>query len=292
MLAGSEGALGLITEAWVRVQPRPQHRRSAGVLFSGFSAGAECVRALGQSGLSPANCRLIDAREAAMTMAAEQRSKIGQRALLVLGFESTDHPVDEAMSRALAICAEHGGEVPADKPAGGGDRSGGDAVGSWRDAFLGAPYARDVLVAMGVLAETFETAITWERFAGFHERVKAAGEQVLGELCGEGGRVTARFTHVYPNGPAVYFTVIAPARRGEEVEQWAQIKAAVSEAILAEGGTITHHHAVGRDHRPWYEQQRPDPFAAAFAGAKAAVDPQGVMNPGVLIDSAAAAVSR
>jgi alkyldihydroxyacetonephosphate synthase len=287
MLAGSEGALGLITEAWVRVQPRPQHRRSAGVLFSGFSAGAECVRALGQSGLSPANCRLIDAREAAMTMAAD-----GTRALLVLGFESTDHPIDEAMSRALAICAEHGGQVPADERDGRAASGGEDAVGSWRDAFLGAPYARDVLVAMGVLAETFETAITWERFAAFHERVKAAGEQALGELCGEGGRVTARFTHVYPSGPAVYFTVIAPARRGEEVEQWAQIKSAVSDAILAEGGTITHHHAVGRDHRPWYERQRPDPFAAAFAGAKAAVDPQRVMNPGVLIDPGVAVVAR
>jgi alkyldihydroxyacetonephosphate synthase len=285
MLAGSEGTLGLITEAWVRVQPRPQHRRSAGVLFSRFSAGAECVRALSQSGLSPANCRLIDAREAAMTMAAD-----GTHALLVLGFESTDHAVDEAMSRALAICSEHGGEVP---DAASGRGSGEEAVGSWRDAFLGAPYARDVLVAMGVLAETFETAITWERLAGFHERVKAAGEQALRDECGEGGRMTARFTHVYANGPAVYFTAIAPARRGEEVEQWAQIKAAVSDAILAQGGTITHHHAVGRDHRPWYDRQRPDPFAAALAGAKAAVDPQGVMNPGVLIDAhAPAAVAR
>ncbi|HEV7528197.1 MAG TPA: FAD-binding oxidoreductase [Solirubrobacteraceae bacterium] len=308
MLAGSEGTLGLITEAWVRVQPRPQHRRSAGVLFSRFSAGAECVRALSQSGLSPANCRLIDAREAAMTMAAD-----GTRALLVLGFESTDHAVDEAMSRALAICSQHGGDVP-DAASGRGSRGGGsagrgsgggsgrassgrasagaggeDAVGSWRDAFLGAPYARDVLVAMGVLAETFETAITWERLAGFHERVKAAGEQALRDVCGEGSRMTARFTHVYANGPAVYFTAIAPARRGEEVEQWAQIKAAVSDAILAEGGTITHHHAVGRDHRPWYDRQRPDAFAAAFAGAKAAVDPHGVMNPGVLIDAHAPA---
>jgi alkyldihydroxyacetonephosphate synthase len=106
----------------------------------------------------------------------------------------------------------------------------------------------------------------------------------VGEVCGEGGRVSARFTHVYPDGPSVYFTVIAPARRGEEVEQWAAVKRAVSDQIIAEGGTITHHHAVGRDHRPWYDRQRPDPFAAAFAGAKAAVDPQGVMNPGVLID--------
>ncbi len=284
MLAGSEGALGMITEAWVRVQPRPQHKRSAGVRFHTFAAGAECVRALSQSGLDPANCRLIDAREAAMTMAGD-----GSRALLVLGFESTDHPVDEALARALAICAEHGGVVPEARSAGeggGGEEAAGgaDVVSSWREAFLGAPYVRDVLVAIGVLAETFETAITWDRFATFHERVKAAGEQALAEVCGEGGRVTARFTHVYPDGPAVYFTAIAPARRGEEVEQWGAVKRAVSEAIIAEGGTITHHHAVGRDHRPWYDMQRPDPFALAFAGAKAAVDPRGVMNPGVLVD--------
>ena len=118
---------------------------------------------------------------------------------------------------------------------------------------------RDVLVAMGVLAETFETAITWERFPAFHERVKAAAEQALREVCGQGGRVPRRFTHVYPDGPAVYFTVIAPARRGEEVEQWAAIKRAVSDAIIAEGGTITHHHAVGRDHRPWYDQPATGP---------------------------------
>jgi alkyldihydroxyacetonephosphate synthase len=293
MLAGSEGILGVITEAWVRVQPRPEHRRSVGVLFSGMSAGAECVRALSQSGLAPANCRLIDAREAAMTMAGD-----GTRALLVLGFESTDHPVDGALARAVEICAEHGGELPgAARGGGGGDggaaSGGGDAVGSWREAFLGAPYVRDALVAIGVLAETFETAITWERFERFHASVKEAGEQALAQVCGPGGRVTARFTHVYADGPAVYFTALAPARRGEETEQWAVVKAAVSDAILAEGGTITHHHAVGRDHRPWYDRQRPDPFAAALAGAKAAVDPHGVMNPGVLIDAPApGAVAR
>ncbi len=281
LLAGSEGTLGVITEAWLRVQQRPRHRSSAGVLFSDWSAGADSVRALAQSGLSPANCRLIDAREAAMTMAGD-----GSHALLVLGFESTDHPVEDALARGLEICAEHGGVVP-ERVGGAGSgtgEGGGDAVGSWREAFLGAPYTRDVLVAMGVLAETFETAITWDRFERFHEQVKASGERALREVCGEGARVTARFTHVYADGPAVYFTAIAPARRGEEVEQWAAVKRAVSDAILAEGGTITHHHAVGRDHRPWYDEQRPDPFAAALAGAKAAVDPHAIMNPGVLID--------
>jgi alkyldihydroxyacetonephosphate synthase len=294
MLAGSEGTLGVITRAWVRVQPRPEHRRSAGVRFASFAAGAECVRELSQSGLSPSNCRLIDAREAAMTMAGD-----GAYALLVLGFESTDHPVDDAFARGLAICRDHGGIVPDDARgatrATGGTRGegasdsrsaagGADAVGAWREAFLGAPYARDALVALGVLAETFETAITWERFAAFHERVTASAEQALRVACGEGGRVTARFTHVYPDGPAVYFTVIAPARRGEEAEQWRYVKGAVSDELIAAGGTITHHHAVGRDHRRWYDEQRPEPFAAALAGAKAAVDPCGVMNPGVLFD--------
>ncbi len=274
MLAGSEGTLGVITEAWVRVQPRPAHRRSTGVRFPSFLAGAECVRAISQAGLHPSNCRLLDPGEARLTMAGD-----GSHALLVLGFESSDHPVEQAMARALELCAEHGGAASESS-----DRPGRDAVSSWREAFLGAPYLRDVLVAMGVLSETFETAITWERFAALHEHVTAAAEQALRETCGEDGRVYCRFTHIYPDGPAPYFTVVGRARRGEEIEQWGAIKRAVSDAVLAAGATITHHHAVGREHRPWYDRQRPEPFAAAFSGAKAAVDPAGIMNPGVLID--------
>ena len=107
------------------------------------------------------------------------------------------------------------------------------------------------------------------------------------EAMGPAGRITCRISHVYPDGAAPYFTVLAPARRGEEVAQWAQIKAVVSDALLAAGGTITHHHAVGRDHRPWYDRQRPDAFAAALRAAKLAVDPRGLLNPGVLIDDVA-----
>jgi alkyldihydroxyacetonephosphate synthase len=279
MLAGSEGALGVITRAWVRVQPRPSHRSSAGVRFASFLAGAECVRAISQAGLHPSNCRLLDAGEAALTMAGD-----GSHALLVLGFESADHPVAEAMARALELGAEHGGAVSESRKQGDESGGGGDAVSSWRGAFLGAPYVRDALVAMGVLAETFETAITWERFPAFHERVTAATADAVREVCGEHGRVFCRFTHVYPDGPAPYFTVLAPARRGEEVEQWAAIKQAASDAVFKGGGTITHHHAVGRDHRPWYDRQRPELFATALRTAKGALDPAGIMNPGVLID--------
>lgn len=289
MLVGSEGTLGVITEAWVRVQPRPTHRASVGVRFDTFAIGAECVRALSQSGLHPSNCRLIDPLEARITMAGD-----GSAALLVLGFESSDHPVESALDRALAICVEHGGVAGERRGSGGAgsrDGSGGaesgdgspNAVGAWREAFLRAPYVRDVFVAMGVLSETFETAITWDRFPAFHERVTGAALEAARALGGL-AHVSCRFTHVYPDGPAPYYTVLTPARRGEEVDQWAAIKQAVSDVIVAEGATITHHHAVGRDHRPWYDQQRPDLFAAALRGAKAAVDPNGVMNPGVLMD--------
>ncbi|HTT29454.1 MAG TPA: FAD-binding oxidoreductase [Solirubrobacteraceae bacterium] len=275
MLIGSEGTLGVITEAWVRVRPRPIHRASAPVRFADFSAGAEAVRALSQSGLYPTNCRLIDAREAEVTGAGD-----GTHALLVLGFESADHDVERWMTMALECCADHGGTW---ERRGSGNRA-GEAVGNWREAFLRAPYLRDVFIAIGVLSETFETAITWDRFPTFHEHVLGAVTSALRDVCGGAGTVTCRFTHTYPDGPALYYTVLAPARRGGELEQWAEIKRAASDAVIEGGGTITHHHAVGREHRPWYDRQRPEPFAAALAGAKAAIDPTGALNPGVLFD--------
>jgi alkyldihydroxyacetonephosphate synthase len=148
---------------------------------------------------------------------------------------------------------------------------------------LSAPYLRDALVAMGLISETFETAITWDRLAAFHDAVMAATTDAVRRICG-GGRVTCRFTHVYPDGAAPYYTVLAPAATGSQLEQWAEIKAAASDTLLSLGGTITHHHAVGRDHRPWYDRQRPDLFARALVAAKRALDPAGVLNPGVLVD--------
>ena len=123
------------------------------------------------------------------------------------------------------------------------------------------------------------TAITWERFPAFHHAVLNATREALGEPC----RVSCRFTHVYPDGPAPYYTVLAPARRGDELAQWQEMKRAASDAILAAGGTITHHHAVGRDHRPWYDEQRPDLFAGALRAVKGVLDPQGLLNPDVLV---------
>src|SRR5262249_17461440 len=156
--------------AWVRIRPRPTHRASAGVQFEDFKAGAEAVRSLSQSGLYPTNCRLIDAREAAVTGAGD-----GSHALLGLGFESAQHAVEPRMKLALECCSDHGGRWES-----GGHSS---AVGSWREAFLRAPYLRDTFVALGVLSETFETAITWDRFEAFHEAVMAATTDAVHDVC-------------------------------------------------------------------------------------------------------------
>ena len=258
LLLGSEGTLAVITEAWVRVLARPELREAATVRFATFEAGAHALRSILQAGMRPANCRLVEADEARLTMAGD-----GSAHLLMLGFEG---PVRQ-LAAALAHCRDGEAEERASS--------------EWRSAFLRAPYLRDTLVAMGVVSETFETAITWERLPAFVETVKGAVREVLGPE----GSVTCRLTHAYPDGAAPYFTVLAPVQRGAEVERWLAIKAAAGDAVLAAGGTITHHHAVGRDHRPWYDRQRPEPFATAMRAAKAALDPRGLLNPGVLFDA-------
>jgi alkyldihydroxyacetonephosphate synthase len=283
MLLGSEGILGVIVDAWVRVRERPREKVSAAVAFDDFASGAEAVREISQAGLYPSNCRLLDAVESETSSAGPP----GQ-ALLVLGFESAHHPVEEAMATAIDAAAAHGGEPGEVKR--GGERKGRDPVSAWRNAFLFAPYLRDSLVACGVLSDTFETAITWDRFPDFHAEVMETAKRAVAEASGGPAdgtgspRISCRFTHVYPDGPAPYYTVLAKARRGDEIAQWDEIKAAVSDAVIDAGGTITHHHAVGRDHRPWYDRQRPDRFADALRGAKRELDPKAVLNPGVLID--------
>ncbi|MFS4093561.1 FAD-binding oxidoreductase [Streptomyces sp. AF1A] len=282
LFLGSEGTLGIITEAWMRLQERPRWRARASVRFGDWTSAVAATRAIAQSGLHPANCRLLDTAESLINAGVS----VGG-GLLVLAFESADHPVHHRLERALELCRDHGGKPSADtggpaREASAEDSSGPDAAESWRSAFLRMPYQRDALARRSVIAETFETACTWDRFDALHQAVTQAARQAIFEVAGT-GVVTCRFTHVYPDGPAPYFGVYAPGRWGSTVAQWDHIKAAVSEAIETHGATITHHHAVGRDHRPWYDRQRPDPFAAALTAVKTALDPAGVLNPGVLL---------
>jgi alkyldihydroxyacetonephosphate synthase len=286
LFLGSEGSLGIITEAWMRIQDRPTFKASCGARFTDYHRGVAAVRALSQAALFPTNCRLLDAVEAANSAGVTDGSS-----LLVLGFESADHPVDAWIERAAEIVRDHGGEIPDGiavsntDPAGSpapeaAGRSG--AVGAWRNAFLRAPYTRDALVRMGVIVETFETACTWDRFPELHAVVTDTVTRAVTEICG-GGMISCRFTHIYPDGPAPYFSVFAPGRSGSELSMWNEVKAAASEALLAHGATITHHHAVGRDHQPYYERQRPAVVGRALAAAKRELDPAGNLNPGVIV---------
>jgi alkyldihydroxyacetonephosphate synthase len=276
LFIGSEGTLGVITEAWMRLQERPRFRAGGAVHFHDFHSAARAVRAIAQAGLYPSNCRILDPQEAANTGAGD-----GTTAIMVLAFESGDHPVEPWLRRALECVADHGGRPEAADMT---DAHRAGAAGAWRHAFIRMPYARERLITRAIIVDTFETAITWDRFEAFHDKVKAATEAAIREATGRPGQVTCRFTHVYPDGPAPYFTFHALGRHGELIAQWQQIKQAASETLHAAGGTITHHHAVGREHRPWYDRERPELFAAALKAAKSVLDPQGLLNPGVLID--------
>jgi alkyldihydroxyacetonephosphate synthase len=280
LFIGSEGALGIITEAWMRLQDRPRFRASATVRFADFHRAAEAARRLAQSGLHPQNCRLLDANEALNNGAGD-----GSEHLLLVAFESADHPLDAWMSRALEICREQGGAfregAGKTREDGEGDREG--AAGTWRKMFVQGPYLRDAIASLGLVVETFETAVTWDRFPAFHAAVLEATQRAAREVCGA-AVVSCRLTHVYPDGVAPYFTVIGAGKRDGLVQQWDEIKVAASEAILAHGGTITHHHAVGRDHQPWYARERAPLFGQALGAVKRSLDPRGLMNPGVLVD--------
>ncbi len=279
LVLGSEGTLGVVTEAWVRVLPRPTYRAGAAVHFAEWDAAVAATRDVAQSGLYPANCRLLDAQEALLNGVAGDGS-----AVLVLGFESADHPLGPWLSRALELTAARGGQCPKG-PTLRDDREkarGGDAADTWRASFLRGPYLQDAMIRLGVVADTFETACTWRAFPALYGEVTAAVRAALERACG-GGLVTCRFTHVYPDGPAPYFTFLGKAKRGGELEQWAQVKEAASAAVLKAGGTITHHHAVGRTHRKWHAQERPALWGRALAAVKREVDPEGLLNPGVLL---------
>lgn len=320
LLLGSEGTLGVITEAWVRVQRRPRARGQATLAFAGgggasgghgggggaggdagfeagFDAALHALRALVQDGLAPANCRLLDPVEAALAGAAPPD---GTETLLVLGFEAPEQPVTAVLDRALQLLRDHGARLVDGPTLQHGDASGGSqgGAGAWRRAFLQAPYLRDGLIRLGAVVETFETATTWERAGELVATLRRTAADAAREVCG-GALVAVRTTHAYPDGVAPYLTVVTPGpvtatvpdadRAGRiaagraQASAWDEIKQAVSEAIVAAGATITHHHGVGRDHRAAYDRQRPEPFARALAAARAAVDPAGILNPGLLV---------
>ncbi len=288
LVLGSEGTLGVITEAWMRLQSKPKFRASASIKFADYFAGARCLRALAQSGLNPSNCRLLDPMETVFSGVGD-----GRAAMLVLGFESADHPLHAWMERALELVRDHAGEC--DAAAVARSMAGQDsqehrrgAAGAWRDAFMRMPYWRDPAIGLGLIMDTFESAITWDRFESFYQNVRQDVQEVIERSTGQDTLVSCRITHTYPDGVAPYFTIAVRGASDGTVASalaaWREIKHAANAAVVRHGGTITHHHAVGRDHRSGYEVETPALFRRMLASAKAVVDPQGILNPGVLYD--------
>jgi|TARA_B110000881_G_scaffold39082_1_gene31606 alkyldihydroxyacetonephosphate synthase len=287
MVLGSEGILGIVTEAWVRLQSLPKWKASVTVRFANFVAGAEAVRLISQSGLFPSNCRLLDETEVHWNHLAPEPC-----ALLVLGFESADHQVHHWMSRALEIVGSQNGQFEpvtysnsADQVK---DQTPDSTAESWRNAFIRMPYYRNRLVGFGIIADTFETAISWDKFDALYAGVKKGMLRAIMDITGQPGLVSCRFTHIYPDGPAPYFTFFALGDKTGNLtlvlDNWRKLKLVANDLVVGLGGTVTHHHAVGRDHRSGYEQQSPELYRQTLAAAKAYLDPKAVLNPGVLID--------
>lgn len=281
LVLGSEGTLGIISECWLRLQKRPVFRATAGVQFPSWQSGCEAVREIAQAKLWPANLRILDPAEAQFSAGLD-----GKHALLIIGFESADVPQGASIKAAVAFARSHGGKVDdADIliDDGSGQPTGrGGAVGAWRNAFVGVNAG--LTAGLGLLADTFETAITWQKWPTFDAEVRERVGEALRTTLGENARLSCRFTHVYPDGPAPYYSFSGVVPRGEEAERWQVIKEAATEAVVAAGGTVTHHHAVGRMHRDGWERQRPELFGDLWRAAKRSVDPNGILNPGVLID--------
>ncbi len=273
LLLGSEGSFGIITRVRVRVHPVPEATRFEAWSFPDFTTGADALRAVAQTGTGPTVIRLSDEAETGVNLATtesigEQTSTGGCLAITV--FEGTEAHVASRHAETRDLLAAKGGTSLGEGPA-----------RAWEHGRFNAPYLRDALLSAGALCETLETATNWSNVPA----VKAAVTEALTSSLGQSGTpalVMCHISHVYPTGASLYFTVVA-AQRGNPIEQWRTAKAAASDAMVRAGATITHHHAVGTDHRPWMRAEVGDLGVTVLRAVKTALDPAGILNPGKLI---------
>ncbi len=285
VVVGSEGVFGVIPDVTVRVRPAPKQRRYEAWMAESFEAGAEIVRRLAQGPGLPDVIRISDEEETEVSLALSgprglagslfggylglRRRRGGS--LVIVGFEGEEESV--ARRRALSVRELHRG---------GGVYLGQSAGRSWEHGRYQGPYLRDTLMGMGAMVETLETSHTWSELATLHA---AVGGAIRNSLAAQGtpGLVFCHLSHAYADGASLYFTFISRSREGAEVEQWRQVKRAACEAIVAAGGTITHHHAVGRDHAPYMEAEVGRTGLDVLRAVKQQLDPAGIMNPGKLL---------
>jgi alkyldihydroxyacetonephosphate synthase len=285
LLVGSEGTLGVISELSLRVRQAPRQRTYEGVFFEDFAAGAQALRALAREHALPDVARVSDEQETALSLALAGsgglKGRLGRGyltvrgyrrgCLAIFGFEGSSEEVSCRRRRALELARGNGGLSVG--------RSPGEA---WLKGRFQAPYLRDEMLTHGVMVETLETAAQWSDLLALRRGVESAIEAALSAR-GTPGLAMCHISHMYETGASLYFTLIARQREGEELAQWREVKQAATAAILAGGGTITHHHAVGHDHAPWMAQEIGDGGVAALRAVKAELDPAGIMNPGKLL---------
>lgn len=295
VLIGSEGAFGVITEATMRIRPCPEVQDYRGYLFSTFENGVSTLRTLIQSDLCPTIARLSDQEEtSAFAVLAHEhqglrvlvdqalKAYLAQRGhsladgscLLVLGFDGRKERVKDLWRQASLVCRAHGGQ--------GLGRAAGQ---SWKRDRFALPYLRDTLLGIGVLVDTLETATSWSRLLDLYQAIRSSLNVVIRETGGGPGYVMTHVSHMYEWGASLYTTFLGRQVPGQEVEQWWTIKQAVTEAILAAGGTLSHHHGIGRDHALWLEHEIGRVGVRALKKLKDVLDPAGIMNPGVLLGS-------
>jgi alkyldihydroxyacetonephosphate synthase len=288
LLVGSEGTLGVIGELSLRVRKAPVERVYEGVFFEDFAAGVGALRALAQNHASPEVARLSDEQETRMSLALAGsggvKARLGrlylgargygektERCLAIIGFEGDREEVAARRKRALELVRRNGGLAVG--------RSPGEA---WRKGRYAAPYLRDELLTHGVMVETLETATQWSNLQALHREVGRAIAEAM-SAGGTPGLVMCHVSHLYETGASLYFTFIARQREGDEIGQWRAVKEAASHAIVNGGGTITHHHAIGRDHARWMQDEVGREGVAALRALKSELDPSGIMNPGKLL---------
>jgi alkyldihydroxyacetonephosphate synthase len=273
LMIGSEGIFGIITRVRVRVHPEPTATRYDAWSFSDFATGADALRAVVQTGTGPTVIRLSDEAETGVNLATTDsigEQQITGGCLAITVFEGTEAHVASRHAETRALLQAAGGRSLGEAPA-----------RAWEHGRFDAPYLRDSLLAAGALCETLETATNWSNVPA----LKAAVTEALTNSLAESGTpalVLCHISHVYPTGASLYFTVVA-GQRGNPIEQWRKAKAAASDAMIRVGATITHHHAVGADHRPWMREEVGDLGVEVLRAVKATLDPAGILNPGKLI---------
>ena len=267
LVMGSEGAFGVVTAVTVRVRRIPEVKVYEHWRFATFADGAAAMRTLAQAGLLPTVLRLSDETETAINLAtpAELGGESAGGCLMVTGYEGTAEAVQARRTACTALLGSLGGTG-----------LGEDAA--WASGRFDGPYLRDSLLDVGVLVETLETVTFWSNLDNVYTRVK----QALTGALGEASLVLCHISHVYETGASLYFTVAAK-QTDDPVGQWRAAKAAASDAMVHHGASITHHHAVGQDHKPWLAEEIGPVGVEILRAVKERLDPTGVLNPGVLV---------